>query len=133
MSSAYDEPDAVEVRIGCDQDAEAEAIEAGRHKTPLDRLETALKAVALTRKRLEGPLPIDEMTYLKREEMLHAALGMYHKAATEDTIASLVAVARRAERNSVCVCGKVWRYENHKHAEDCPLVALIEEVPDDRA
>ena len=96
----------------------------------LDRIETALTAVALTRKLLEGPLPIDEMTYLKREEMLYAALGMYHKAATEDTVASLVAVARAVEAVPSCpFCGKPRALGYH--VSTCPIAPLMEEVPDE--
>lgn len=42
-----------------------------------------------------------------------------------EEIALMEAVCEAAVDNSVCVCGKVWRYENHLHAESCPVQALI--------
>ena len=43
---------------------------------------------------------------------------------TVEELALMEAVCEAAVNNSVCVCGKVWRYENHAHAENCPVTAL---------
>jgi hypothetical protein len=69
------------------------------------------------------------MAYLE----LYSALGTYRKLRTDDTIRALLDVAERSMQNTVCVCGKVWRYENHYHADNCPLAPLVKEVDHDRA
>ena len=39
-------------------------------------------------------------------------------------VALMEAVLEAVVDNSVCVCGKVWRYEDHLHGESCPVQAL---------
>jgi len=66
----------------CDENREA-TIELA------DTLLRAIRAVRIAEKRLNGPLPIDEMTYLKREEAHFAALGEYHKLVTIKAVEAL--------------------------------------------
>lgn len=61
----------------------------------------------------------------------NVARVVLHDLLTDDTIRALLEVAEMSARNSVCVCGKVWRYENHRHADDCPLERLVKEADDE--
>ena len=105
----------------------------------LEALKAALEAKREAVRELRGPLPISDIAYFKREEEVFARQGEYERLLTDDTIASLIAVAEAAEREPDCpLCWAETHTAGRRavpepHLPDCPLALLVKEESDDRA
>ena len=100
--------------------------------TELRRLFDAYDAAVAEYK---SPLPVDEATFLKREEAVYAATGRLEGAFTRATQRALLNVAEAAEREPRCpFCAEerhIAGWPTQPHLSDCPLAPLVKEATDE--
>ena len=83
----------------------------------------------------EQPLPVDEVTFMRRQARMISASKRLWDTVDTDTIRSLVEAAEAAERESPCPFCRghrdVWVGARQPHGRDCPLATLVEEADDE--